>query len=236
MNLDGFKLISASEVQGCGVMTYDIETIPQQSELTGAQKEYVGKRLDAFAKYENKKDVSSEEKLAWKNKIMATNPFLGEILVIGMYFPEKSGYLVLSQKNLKEEQMLTSFWSLIGGIKKIRGFNQISFDNRFVAVRSLKYNITPTNKNFMNWRKFQRYPQYDAMKILADWDNRQSPGLSIASEHVGIPSPKEGAVRAETVYENYLNGNISEIEYYCLKDVKATNTLIEEMLRYFPEY
>ena len=64
-------------------MTFDIETVPQQKPLTDIQQEELDKQLEkAYARNPEMTDLDKEK---YKRLIMATNPFFGEIICIGLH-------------------------------------------------------------------------------------------------------------------------------------------------------
>jgi predicted PolB exonuclease-like 3'-5' exonuclease len=56
--------------------------------------------------------------------------------------------------------------------------------------------------------------------------------LKNACAAFGIPSPKDGAIRADGVETAYYSGKIKEISEYCLRDVIATYKLYEIIINY----
>lgn len=96
------------------------------------------------------------------------------------------------------------------------------------------HRIKPTNKNFLNTRKYQSYPHYDVAKKLADWQWDKSLTLALACDFFNVPSPKDGPVSAASVAEAYAQGKIKEIAHYCEKDVASTWQIFKICHVYLP--
>ena len=153
---------------------------------------------------------------------MATNPFYGEIICIGLHkaVGDEFGTTTLMGS---ERAILEKFWKILAPFKGLFiSFNGLGFDVPFILKRSMKYDLIPTSNDFLDQKRFSRKPHFDVKLIIGDWD-RYAPGtLRLICEHLGIESPKEGIVKAENVEDEFKKGNIQAIADYCLKDVVAT--------------
>ena len=201
-------------------LTFDIEAIPQREPLTDIQQEELNRQLDkTFAR---NLEITEEEKLKTKRLLMATNPFFGEIICIGLHRTLEDQY---DTKVLvgDEKYILIKFWNILESFKgTFVSFNGLSFDIPFILKRSMKYNLSPTSNDFLDLKRYSRKPHFDVKLIIGDWD-RYAPGtLRLICEHLGIESPKEGGVKAENVEDEFKKGNIQAIADYCMKDVVAT--------------
>ena len=56
--------------------------------------------------------------------------------------------------------------------------------------------------------------------------------ITVACRSFGIPSPKEGEVKGETVAKSYEDGNIEAVNEYVMRDVEATHQLFEKLRQY----
>lgn len=170
-------------------------------------------------------DVDAE-----RRKIMATDPLLGQIVCIGMHYAPSDVSVVLTDKS--EKVILEKFWKAIASFNGVFiGFNSVRFDVPFIIRRSMLHRITPTNKTFLQCTKFDPYPpHFDVMLQLSGRDGFIS--LKNACAAFGIPSPKDGAIRADGVETAYYSGKIKEISEYCLRDVIATYKLYEIIINY----
>ena len=56
--------------------------------------------------------------------------------------------------------------------------------------------------------------------------------MDVTCRSFGIPSPKGGEVKGDTVAKAFEEGNISAVEEYVMRDVDATHKLFEKLKRY----
>ena len=56
--------------------------------------------------------------------------------------------------------------------------------------------------------------------------------MDVACRSFGIPSPKEGEVKGETVAKASEEGNIDAINEYVMWDVEATHQLFKKLRQY----
>lgn len=135
-----------------------------------------------------------------------------------------------------EKDILQNFWEILGKLEKDRttfvSYNGIGFDVPFINIRSLYYNIIPTNQAFLNLRRFQKYPHFDVMQWLANWDNMAKISLELACETMKIDNPKSGDIKAKDVAQAFKDGFIKKIAEYCERDVKATLELYLKVKHY----
>lgn len=214
-------------------LTFDIETIPMQGDLSETLKDEVSKKVDRELTKNPELAHDSEILEALKNKIMATNPYFGQVITIGLHIDSARGQGTEALVGT-EEEILTRFWNMI---KNHRGlfisYNGLSFDVPFIIKRSMYHGIKPSNTDFLNTRRYTKYPHFDCQEVISDWDRFRAPTLRLACEHLGIPSPKEGEVEASQVYPAYLDGRIDEIAKYCERDVVATYELYKRLDGYY---
>lgn len=211
-------------------LTFDIETIPQNEEsLSKIQEEEIEKKMERYLVKRPHEDEGEAKKM-----LMATSPYFGEIITIGLhrhteYGDEDSIALIGS-----EEEILSRFWE---NIKSFNGlfisFNGISFDVPFISKRSMKHRITPSNTKFLDTYKFQKRPHFDVKSVISDFNNWVAPTLKLTCDLLDVPSPKGGGVEAKNVAQAFHNGRIDEIADYCEKDVKATFECYKKMIGYF---
>jgi len=200
------------------IIGFDIETIPQQKALTRSQQDWLDKKLEfALAKA-----PSYEDREETKRRIMATTPYLGEIVCISL--GEVQGSKINAESFIGEEKdLLKRFWEVIGGVSNglYVSFNGLKFDVNFIVMRSMYHKVLPTNKNFLNTSKFRKFPHFDVMAWMADW-GYPSPTLDIACDIAGVVSSKEGEIKAKDVAQAFEDGKIDQIAEYCEEDVRAT--------------
>ena len=207
---------------------FDIETIPQQKALTRSQQEWLDNKLE----FALEKAPSYESKEETRRRVMATTPYLGEIVCISL--GEVNGSQIRTESFTgTEKELLKNFWDVIGKVPNATwvSFNGLKFDVNFIVMRSLYHKILPTNKNFLNTSKFRKYPHFDVMAWLADW-GYPSPTLDIACDLAGVKSSKEGEIKAKDVAQAFEDGRIDEIAEYCEEDVRATLEVYLQLKHY----
>lgn len=214
-------------------LTFDIETIPQQTIITTYQKEAIEKQTLAIAKRDGWDPliIPDDEIKKIREMVMATNPYFGEIICIGMHHNMGAGSSIALTGS--EESILQNFWDKI---KSFNGtfvsFNGLEFDVPFIIKRSMKHKILPTNNNFLDQRRYSKWPHFDVKAILGNWNTFMGGSLKLVCEIYGIASPKEGEVHADNVYAAYKNNNINEIAEYCKRDIIATYELYKLLNKY----
>jgi|GEM_PF-1307814 len=217
------------------VICFDIETIPQQFPLTKLQEEEYTKKFSykLKQKFGDKLEYTDEELKAVKSLTMATNYFLGEIICIGLY--KNDGYGNEGSIALvgPERTILERFWKNVDGFNGLFvSFNGITFDVPFIVKRSLHYGILPTNNNFLDLKRFSRWPHFDVKQVFGDFDNYATGTLASICEYVSVESPKEGEIKADGVEQAYLDGKINLIGEYCIRDVISTYKVYEKLKNY----
>ena len=189
---------------GNNILSYDIETIPEEvSELTSTQTQEIQKKLDRYLKSNPEEAVNKE---SIRNMLMATNPLFGKIVCIGITYLTDNGVREVGLIG-EEKDILASWWKEISNYNGTYvSFNGLEFDAPYIITRSMKHSVAPTNKNFCSLQRFQRYPHYDVMQWSCNWDRWRSSSLKNLCDFLDIPSPKEGEVAAENVYDAFKAG------------------------------
>jgi len=216
------------------LVVFDIETIPQTI-LTKTQTYELEKRFKKSRLFEQvlKTEIDlAQATISAKKQFMAVSPYFGEIICIGLYWPESDRQEVLIGN---EADILRKFWDRINA-NDFSGnfitFNGLSFDVPFIIRRSMKHKILPTNEKFLDTYRFQKQPHRDVYLMITGYDRDFPCNLDLACDTYDIPSPKHGEVRADNVYEYYLKGEIQKIADYCLRDVISTYQLFEVARKY----
>lgn len=210
-------------------LTFDIETRPQQGQLSEIQEEELSKKLGRYLDRHPQADKDEARRL-----LMGTSPYFGEIVVIGL-LKEVNGQTDTLALDGSETEILTRFWEIVG---KHRGvfisYNGLSFDVPFIINRSLACQTPPSNADFINTRRYSKYPHFDVKEVIADWDRFAAPTLRLACELTGVKSPKEGEVKAEEVEKVSLQpGGIKKIADYCIRDVQSTYEVYKKLQGYW---
>lgn len=215
-------------------ITFDIETIPQRNTLSAAQATELEKRENKYYWNKNREDCDEE---GVRKMLMGTNPFLGEIVCIGLLGHSDSGKSntksLFVTDGIREKEMLEEFWEILGDYKGLFiSFNGLGFDVPWIIKRSMIHGIVPTNNEFLNTRRYLKQPHFDILQVLADYSPGNYVTLDLACEMLGIETPKDGEIKAENVAQAFKDGRILEIANYCLKDIEATYKVYEIVSKY----
>jgi predicted PolB exonuclease-like 3'-5' exonuclease len=219
-------------------ITFDIETVPVvKFELTPIQNEELQKKIDKEITYlKNTNPTQEIDVVALSNRIAATSPYWGEIICICLHAVKPNGQIGTIKLIGTEYEILTRFWNNIDeskwGKHVFVSYNGLGFDVPFILRRSAFYKIAPKNNNFLNLKRFSFDPHFDVATYLSDWSPQKMISLKLACDYLGVPSPKEGEVKAENVNDAYINGEIDKIADYCARDVEATYNLFLEVKPY----
>ncbi len=208
----------------------DIETVPlptidEEVELVVAKK--VKSHIERTGD-----DPENAESL-----IRSTSPFFGQVLCIGMRWLQDDGSAkdkVVCEDN--EQTTLQAFFDIVNhpssrGAKFVH-YNGLGFDIPFLLVRAAHYDIEINNYNFKDLRRFSYKSHIDVMMYLCNWNNYNSVSMDIACRSFGIPSPKEGEIKGETVAKAFEEGNINAVNDYVMRDVEATHQLFDKIKKY----
>ena len=87
------------------------------------------------------------------------------------------------------------------------------------------------NSRFLNLRRYNYDPHVDVMQFLSRW-GREGVSLETACHAFGIPSPKEGEVKGNTVAEAFHRGDLEAVKDYVMRDVEATYQLFLKIRPY----
>ena len=213
------------------IIVFDIETIPTQEKLNPAQEAFLKRRV-TLEQEKLRRDLTENE----INTIMATHPYLGQIICISLF--EESDQSCSSLVG-DEANILKKFWNVIGKPQYQRGtfvhYNGMGFDVPFVAKRSMVHKVPVTNPQFLNMVKFRTNPHYDVALMDTNWGS-WSPmvKLDLITQMLGISSPKD-KISGEHVYDYWKEGKIGDIAEYCQKDVKATYQVLQIQKNYISD-
>ena len=108
----------------------------------------------------------------------------------------------------------------------------MGFDIPFLIVRAAHYGLQINNWNFKDLQRFSYKSPIDIMMFLCNWNSYNAVSMDIACRSFGIPSPKEGKIKGDTVSKAYMEGNIPGVEDYVMRDVEATHQLYEKIKQY----
>lgn len=210
-------------------IVFDIETIPQQpGEFPPALEDLISRKMERALR--SNPNMSAPAQLEERRKIMATDPFLGRIICIGLYMPGSDSRIAITDDS--EKVILDRFWKLIAGFNGLFvSFNGVRFDCPFIVRRSIVNRVAPTNATFLQFNKYDPFPpHFDVMLQLSGREGFIS--LKHACEILGVASPKDGDIKADGVEQAWKDGRIKEIAEYCLRDVIATHKVFEIIYPY----
>ena len=207
----------------------DIETVPRPSIDNEVEAEII-KKTNARVEKTGDNPENAE------SLIRSTSPFFGQVLCIGLRFlsdDNKQKDKVICESS--EESTLQSFFEIINKTSRDVRFihyNGIGFDIPFLIIRAAHYGIEINNWNFKDLRRFSFKSHIDLMMFLCSWNSYNAVSMDIACRSFGLPSPKEGEVSGDTVAKAYIDGNISAVEEYVMRDVEATHELYNKLKQY----
>ena len=211
-------------------LVLDIETIPRPT-IDESVEEVIAQKTQVRVERTGD-DPENAESL-----IRSTSPFFGQVLCIGLRWLQDDGTSkdkVICEEN--EEATLNAFFNIINhpSSKNARyiHYNGLGFDIPFLMVRSAHYGIEINNWNFKDLRRFSFKTHIDLMMFLCNWNNYNAVSMDIACRSFGIPSPKEGDVKGDTVAKAFDEGNIEAVNEYVMRDVEATHHLFEKLRQY----
>jgi len=204
-------------------VVFDVETIPQQAPLSLIQGEELAIKMNRY--FKANPSATPDDGIKHRRMLMGTSPYFGEIVCICLLVIHNTGRIIEEKIIGIEQEILNRFWNILKPLPRNNTFisyNGLNFDVPFIAKRSMKHRIYPTNTNFLNTKRYQRWPHFDVYQWVTDWSPRNAVSLRLLSDFNGIPSPKEGDIKAEKVEEAFLAGKINDIANYCLRDTHAT--------------
>ena len=211
-------------------LVLDIETIPRPL-IDEVVEEAVAKKVQAYI------DRTGDDPENAESLICSTSPFFGQVLCIGLRWLQDDGSSkdkVICEEN--EEATLNAFFNIINNSSSKNArfihYNGLGFDIPFLIIRAAHYGIEINNWNFTDLRRFSYKSHIDLMMYLCNWNNYNAISMDVTCRSFGIPSPKEGEVKGETVAKAFEDGNIEAVNEYVMQDVEATHQLFEKLRQY----
>jgi predicted PolB exonuclease-like 3'-5' exonuclease len=209
------------------MLVFDIETVPfKDEEYSDIQKSYIQKKLSAALRRDP--SLNPEDKVG---ELKGTDPYLSRVVCIGLYYPETGQQLALT--NPDEALILQAFWDNIRGYNGLFvSYNGVKFDVPYIIRRSIRHGIAPSNKNFMLYTKYDPFPPHFDVLLQLSGGRENFYSLHEACDFFGVPSPKDGTIKASGVAGAYYAGRISEIADYCIRDLHSTYELYQKLRPY----
>ncbi|NOZ08614.1 MAG: hypothetical protein GXO91_07025 [FCB group bacterium] len=212
-------------------LVLDIETIPR-ADLPEGLEEEIHRRVA------RKLEQVELEPAEADSLIRSTSPFFGRVLCIGLRWfrdgSEQNRDLVISAET--EEETLSEFFRIVNDDRsrqvKFVHYNGLGFDIPFLIVRAAHYGISITNRRFKNLRRYTYDNHIDLMMFLSNWSSYNAVSLDVVCQSFGIPSPKAGEVKGNSVALAYEAGNLEAVNEYVMRDVEATFQLFKKLIPY----
>jgi len=211
-------------------LVFDIETVP----LSGLPEPLEREVARRTKREVEKGDLAPPEA---ETLVRSVSPFFGRVLAIGMrLYNDATGETkdkVISEAT--EEATLQSFFETINhpASQDLRymHYNGLGFDVPFLIIRAAVHGIAINSPRFQNQRRFSYDPHVDVMQFLSRW-GREGVSLDMACRSFGVPSPKEGEVKGETVAAAFEQGDLEAVREYVMRDVEATYRLFLKIKGY----
>ena len=218
------------------IAAFDIETIPHQNLPAGVTPEFDPDGVKhGNTKDEDKRQAKEAQARAifkhGLDKTMSLHPDLCQVITFcGVRYDTTTG--VISQVVTSgEPTTIENGWQWIKEAYKsytpIVSYNGIGFDLPVMLHRAMDLNVPVSGRMYRDLTK--RYnPQghYDLIQILSGWDRQKYESLDFYLKRYGIGG-KTGD--GSQVYGMWKNGQIKEIEEYCIADVLKTAQLFARL-------
>ena len=208
---------------------FDIETAGKNFDhLEPAVQEYLLRWAETD---EDKKEVRES---------LSFYPLTAEIIVIGMYDPDKNKGFIFFQNNADpllpfteddmqyetgtEEEIIRKFWDVVRGYKQFITFNGRGFDCPFILIRSAVHKIRPLRDLMPNRYGETHIDLFDQLSFYGA--TRRKFSLDMWCRTFGIKSPKSEGITGYEVKDLFMAGKYLDIARYCAGDLKATAELL----------
>ncbi|HVO75450.1 MAG TPA: ribonuclease H-like domain-containing protein [Ignavibacteriaceae bacterium] len=214
---------------------FDIETccFPFDS-LSESQQEY----LLRYAEKEQSEELRTQKRED-AIRYLSLYPLTAKVIALGIFDIEKEKTFVYYEnaaeeewssekvhfKGLKEEDILKSFWRIIGVTDQVITFNGKNFDIPFLMTRSAVHKIRPS-KNLLS-KKNDSSLHIDLLEQFTYFGLIRKFNLDFYCHAFGIDSPKSKGVSGMDVKNLYEAGKLKDIAVYCSEDVIAEYRLFK---------
>lgn len=193
------------------MIAFDIETVPDEERIKSRQWE----------EYKEKKQVDDD--------YAALLPAFGRVVCVCAYDNESKKKLSICTDN--EHEILSEFLVFAGNREAIYGGHYIKgFDIPFMANRYVANGLMVPMPMRVADKKPWEIPHIDTVDLLK-FGGGERISLDAACLMFGIPSPKEGEVKGNTVWPAYKEKQFSHIAEYCGRDVNAWLKLYKTLNR-----
>lgn len=202
-------------------LIFDIETTPDD----------LPEELLPECKLGNLKDpekikVKQEEFKQGMIKDMSVSPYMCKIVSYQAWSYKEDKFVDVPSDN--ERDIIECIWDDFGGHDMLIGHNILNFDLRVILFRTMFHGLTSSRK--LPLKKYQVYPIYDTMEIMAGWNSSQWKGLNWLAQRLGVGQKENDSCR---VYEWHQAGEIEKIHEHCRNDVLLNKAVYEKMMGYY---
>jgi DNA polymerase elongation subunit (family B) len=229
-------------------LVFDIETVGEDFNALDQATQ------DVLTRWIKKDSDSNEEYEAALEELksgLGFSPLTGEIVVIGVYDPDKDHGAVyfqspdapaeeFTENNIRfrpmgEKEMLKSFWDGAKEYDEFITFNGRMFDAPFLAIRSAIHKIRPSvdlmeGRYLYQQRGVRHIDLFDQLTYYGA--TRRKGGLHLWSRAFGIKSPKGEGVTGDDVSRLFKEKKYLDIARYNVGDLRATAELYEYWDKY----
>lgn len=214
------------------MLCIDIETVPTAAAMAvpfdraTATPPSNYKSPDAIAKW---LDAQEQDYAVARAKQCSINPRLGRILAIAYALGDESASpeVLYAQTPAEEADILRQFWALCLDVQALPLVTwNGAFDLRWIIIRSIANNVSPTVGTVDWFRRYSFHPHCDVKTfLLQEWGSKiAGEGLSEWAALCGLDGKQDGWDGSK-VYPAYLAGRHDEIREYAAGDVRTTLAL-----------
>lgn len=220
------------------MLCIDIETVPTTAALAAP---FDPASVTVPSNYKSQEAIDKYIKNAesdWRVKRVkdcSLNPRLGRILCVGYQLDGDPIATLYAPTEADEAHVLRQFWALCkdADAHPIVTWNG-QFDLRYLVVRSLAHDITPTIAVPPLFRRYAYDPHFDCKAaLLQEWGSRVAgEGLDEWAQFFDLGESKTH--HGADVYPMFCDGKHDEIRAYCEQDVWLTAAIyarIQPMFR-----
>lgn len=181
-----------------------------------------------------------------------TNPHFSDLLCISYKCTTPSGEVIEPTKTLirqsadeDERVMLRHFivkcieWSVNFRRVCYIGYNSIYFDSWYLFQKAIIHGLKfkhDKHLGIFDFRRYQTYPQFDIMQVMANWDAKHYVKLSTLCHSLGIKMDKKLNMHKDGVFQLadlWTQQDIKAIKEYSQEDVNLTEQVFFKIQRYF---
>lgn len=153
------------------------------------------------------------------------------IVICYLVYVDKAWRLItLSERDLKEYEMLKVFISDVDRVLRVSGWNSRKFDLPVIAHRAFTMGL-PFARYYQDSKfryRYSRDAHWDLKDDMSDYGSTFGWSMDIVAKSMGLPGKMD--TNGSQVYEMYKQGRIVEIEEYCMTDVIQSQFIQNRLL------